>query len=213
MPHEPRDESPAAPRLILASSSPRRQALMREYGFEVRVIAPELDEPDLTSRNLSPAQQAEALSYFKAGCVARLIDRGTVIGGDTIAALEGQIFGKPTDRDDARRTLARLAGTTHQVITGVTLLDAARGTRLIQHDTTNVTMRPLADAELEAYLDTGAWQGKAGAYGIQDRGDAFVERIEGSFTNVVGFPMELLGRMLQAWGEGAHDLDADPTAS
>lgn len=155
--------------------------------------------------------------------------RVRILAGDTVVALDGRLFGKPTDRADARRILSALSGTTHHVITGVALLDipspdstrprsvrradlsssasygseiAGWGThgwcRLIRHDTTAVTMRRLTDAERETYLDTGAWKGKAGAYGIQDSGDAFVERIDGSFTNVVGFPMELILQMLKA---------------
>ena len=86
------------------------------------------------------------------------------------------------------------------MITGVTLLDAATGEREIRHVRTGVVMKPLSDRELSDYLATGAWQGKAGAYGIQDYGEAFVERIEGSFTNVVGLPMELVNSMLDEWG-------------
>ncbi len=121
------------------------------------------------------------------------------------------MFGKPLDRDDARTILSNLSGTTHRVITAVTLLDATTGRRLIRHDSTAVTMKPLSDNQLEAYLDTGAWAGKAGAYGIQDRGDAFVESIDGSFTNVVGLPMELLGRMLADWGIQSAKVPAQPT--
>jgi septum formation protein len=132
--------------------------------------------------------------------VATLVDAGLILAGDTIVSLSGRVFGKPLDREDARSILFALAGTTHHVITGVTLLDASSGDRLVRCDTTAVTMRPISDGELEAYLDTGVWQGKAGAYGIQDRGDPFVERIDGSFTNVVGLPMELVTRMLAECG-------------
>ena len=187
------------PRLILASASPRRVSLMREYGFEVEVIKPPLEEPVCLGEDLTPAQQAEALSYFKARSVATLVGEGLILAGDTIVSLSGRIFGKPLDRDDARAILSALAGTTHHVITGVTLLDAATGVRLVRHDSTAVTMRHLSTHELEAYLDTGAWRGKAGAFGIQDHGDPFVERIDGSFTNVVGLPMELISRMLGEW--------------
>ncbi|MEK7732222.1 MAG: Maf family protein, partial [Planctomycetota bacterium] len=135
--------------------------------------------------------------------VAGLAGDGWVLAADTIAALGGRVFGKPADRDDARRILKSLSGTTHQVITGVTLLDASSGVRLIRHDSTNVIMRRLTDSEIEDYLDSGAWEGKAGAYGIQDKGDAFVERIEGSFTNVVGLPMELVARMLDEFARNA----------
>ena len=128
------------------------------------------------------------------------MEEGWILAGDTIVSLSGRVIGKPADREDARSILQALAGTTHKVITGVTLLDVAGATRLIQYDSTVVMMRSLCDDEIEQYLNTGAWEGKAGAYGIQDRGDAFVERIDGSFTNVVGLPMELVGRMLDQFG-------------
>jgi septum formation protein len=190
----------APPPLILASGSPRRAELLRAQGFAVRIVQPPLHEPEELSDDIKPAAQAEALSYFKARSVRPLVKEGVIIGGDTVVTLAGRCFGKPADREDARRILENITGTTHQVITGVTLLDAATGRRRIEHDTTEVTMRRMTGEELAAYLDSGAWEGKAGAYGIQDRADAFVERIRGSFTNVVGLPMELLTRMLAEWG-------------
>ncbi|RME39989.1 MAG: Maf-like protein [Planctomycetota bacterium] len=140
------------------------------------------------------------MSYFKAAAVAERHDRAVVLAGDTVVALGDRLYGKPVDRDEAREMLLALTACPHRVITGVTLLCAATGTRRIEHDVTIVHMRPMRGAELEAYLDSGAWRGKAGAYGIQDRADAFVQRIEGSFTNVVGFPMERITSMLNDWG-------------
>ncbi len=187
-------------RLILASGSPRRESLLREHGYVFDVVKPLLDEPAEAAETLSPAQCAEALSYYKARSVAERVDQGIILGGDTVVAVGDSLYGKPTDRAHARRILEDLAGTTHHVITGITLLDASTGARVIEHATTAVTMKPLSKDELEAYLDTGAWAGKAGAYGIQDRGDAFVTRVQGSFTNVVGLPMELVKRLLDQWG-------------
>lgn len=186
--------------LILASQSPRRAELLRELGYEFRIVEPPLQEPERLPGDPSPAQLAEALAFFKARTVAEGLDRGVVLGGDTVVTMNGRLFGKPADRDDARRILTSLAGTTHDVITGVALFDVSNEARLIQHDRTAVIMKPLSEGEVEEYLDTDAWIGKAGAYGIQDRGDAFVLRIEGSFTNVVGLPVELVMRMLEAWG-------------
>jgi septum formation protein len=191
---------PVPPRLVLASVSPRRASLMREHGYEVEIAVPPVDEPADLPGSLSPVELAEALSFFKARSVAATRVHGWVLAGDTIVSMCGAVFGKSADRRDARRILSALSGTTHQVITGVTLLDAATGRRQIAHDLTGVTMKKLSPAEIEAYLDSGEWQGKAGAYGIQDCGDAFVTRLDGSFTNVVGFPMELVERMLRAWG-------------
>jgi len=185
---------------------------MREHGYEFQVIEPHIAEPVSLGVGLAPERRAQALSYFKARSVATLITNGVILAGDTVVSLSGQVFGKPADRDDARTILSALSGTTHDVITGVTLLHASTGDRLIQHDITAVTMKPMSRAQLEAYLDTGAWAGKAGAYGIQDHGDAFIERIEGSFTNVVGFPMELVARMLDQWGIQAGHNPANPTS-
>ncbi len=189
------------PRLILASASPRRAELLREHGYDFTVMASPLAEPVDFPNEMSPVERAQTSSYFKAKSVAGLAGDGWVLAADTIAALGGRVFGKPADREDARKILQSLSGTTHQVITGVTLLDASSGVRLMCHDSTNVIMRRLTDSEINDYLDSGAWEGKAGAYGIQDKGDAFVERIEGSFTNVVGMPMELLGKMLAAFSQ------------
>jgi septum formation protein len=173
---------------------------MREYGYVVEVVRPPLREPNDSTHTLPPVQQAEALSYFKARSVNALFESGWILAGDTIVSLRDRVFGKPVDRDDARRILSTLGGTTHEVITGVTLLDASTGRRLIRHEVTAVTMKTMTGDELDAYLASDAWQGKAGAYGIQDRGDAFIDRIDGSYTNVVGFPMELVSRLLAAWG-------------
>lgn len=200
--------NPREQRLVLASASPRRERLLREYGYEVEVIAPPLNEPAESMHTLPPARQAEALSYFKARSVSPVAGDAWILAGDTIVSLDDQVFGKPVDRNDARRILTALAGTTHHVITGVTLLDAATNRRSIRSDTTAVSMRSMTEEEIENYLDTGAWAGKAGAFGIQDHGDAFVTRIDGSFTNVVGFPMELVGKMLQEWG---FELPPKPT--
>ena len=185
--------------ITLASASPRRAQLLSEAGYDIRIMPPSIDEPEARSPGIRPPQLAEALSYFKARAVAEHLQDGLILAGDTVACLDGQIFGKPSDRDDARRILRSITGTTHEVVTGVTLLDARSKRRMICHDVTGVVMRRMSDEELGAYLDTNAWAGKAGAYGIQDHGDAFVTRIEGSFTNVVGMPMELVARMLASW--------------
>jgi len=194
------DDKHAPTRLVLASASPRRQSLLREQGLIFDVLVSPHDEPDDIPGAVTPAHRAEALSRFKAQSVRSLVGDAWILGGDTVVALGNTVFGKPVDRDDARRIISTLAGTTHEVITGVTLLDARTGRCDTGHDRTLVIMRRLSETQIENYLATGAWEGKAGAYGIQDRGDAFIDRIEGSFSNVVGFPMELVMRMLDDWG-------------
>jgi len=176
---------------------------MREQGFVVEIVEPPYPEPPRLPDTGTVYAYAEAVSYFKARCVVQENRDAWIIAGDTVATRDGVVFGKPVDRDDAGRILRALAGTTHEVVTGVTLLDGRSGARQIEHEVTRVTMKPLSERDIESYLDTGLWKGKAGAYGVQDHGDAFVTRIDGSFTNVVGFPMELIGRMFERWNNTA----------
>lgn len=193
-------EGASMSRLILASNSPRRRQLLSEAGYEFKVVIPPWPEPSCAALRLGPADFAEAASYYKAKAVASLCSCGVILAADTVVARGGTIFGKPVDREDARAILSSLAGTRHEVITGVSILDAQTGRRLIAHDRTWVHMRPMSEPDLVTYLDSGLWRGKAGAYGIQDCTDQFIERIEGSFTNVVGLPMELLGQLLGRFG-------------
>jgi len=188
--------------LILASSSERREALLRANGYQFRVATPLIDEPPTPSRHPHPASHAESLAFFKAASLSDTFHDCVILGADTIAVVGDDVIGKPADRDDARRILQRLAATTHTVITGVALLRPSTGRRLIRYDQTLLRVRPLSASAIEAYLDTGAWKGKAGAYGIQDQDDPFVERIEGSFSNVVGLPLELLSKMFVDFGDG-----------
>lgn len=190
---------PQPDRLILASVSPRRAELLCEAGYRFTVIQPPLQEPDERHPHVDVASYAESLAFFKASSIAEHHPDATILAADTITVLGDEIFGKPADRVDALRTLRALSGTLHSVITGVALLHPRSERRLIDHAVTRVRVRTLSAATIEAYLDTGQWQGKAGAYGIQDEGDPFVEKIDGSFTNVVGLPMELLARMFREW--------------
>jgi septum formation protein len=193
------------PELVLASASPRRAELLSKYGYRFRVVVPALPELIDAVGFGDPRKQAETLSHFKATQVSERLGRGVILGADTVVAAGSVIFGKPADRDDARRILETLTRTPHEVITGVTILDVPDGRRLICHDRTRVFMRRMTEDEMAGYLDSGQWQGKAGAYGVQDAADAFVERLEGSYTNVVGLPMELLARMLADMGWSAPE--------
>jgi septum formation protein len=189
-------------RLILASASPRRAQLLIDNGYAFEVVKPPLNEPEEPGAETPPEQHAEALSYYKARSVANRVAAPDVIilAADTVVTYRGRIYGKPADAEDARAILSTLAGTRHEVITGVTVIVPATNRRLIRHEVTQVTMRAMSPEALDRYIASGAWAGKAGAYGIQDGGDAYVERLEGSFTNVVGLPMSLVSRMLQEAG-------------
>lgn len=182
--------------LVLASSSPRRRQLLLDAGLAPRVVDPPVPEPGRLPQGLTPCQQAEALAFFKAKAVRDTVDEPFVLGADTIVVLGQQILGKPADQAEARRMLAGLSGSRHQVITGVALL-GRDGARLIASEVTYVTMRGMTPEELDAYIASGEWIGKAGAYAIQETADRFVDSVEGSFSNVVGLPLELVRRMIR----------------
>ena len=186
--------------LILASSSPRRRGLLAGAGYRFEIVEPPIDESDNRPGGLSPIQWAEALAYFKARCVREHRPDRCVLAADTLVCVGEQVLGKPADGAEARRMLRTLSGTRHSVITGVALLGCV-SRRLIASDTTYVTMRALTGREVDQYVQSGEWIGKAGAYAIQETADRFVENIEGSFSNVVGLPMELVGRMVRTLGE------------
>lgn len=181
-------------KLILASASPRRQALLRQIGAEDFLVrVPNADET--CDPALSPAQIVETLSRRK----AEAVDCGSgelVIAADTMVFLDGQRLGKPRDPEDALRMLKALRGRTHVVRTGVTVRQGER--YLTEHESTEVLFRgDLTDGDLRAYVDTGEPMDKAGAYGIQARGALLVERIDGDFSNVIGLPLLRLYRMLR----------------
>lgn len=186
-------------RLVLASASPRRQELLREAGFSFDILPADIDESDYPS-TLTPAELAEHLALAKGRAVAaRLKDDVVVLAADTVVALNEQPVGKPIDAEDARLMLGRLSGTTHSVITGVAVLRTIANLVLHTRVTSSVQMRRLTDAEIDAYVASNEWQGKAGGYGIQDD-DPFVTRIAGCHTNIVGLPMTTATRLLAAAG-------------
>ena len=185
---------PAEP-LILASASPRRRTILSEAGYRFDVLVPPLDEPEHVTPGLSPASHAEALAYFKARTVADATTEAIILGADTIVAVGQEVLGKPDGQADARRMLEALSGTRHAVITGVALLGPGSRRRILS-DTTYVTMRPLSAEDVQGYIDSQEWDGKAGAYAIQETADRFVDRVEGSFTNIVGLPIELVRALL-----------------
>jgi septum formation protein len=182
--------------LILASSSPRRRQLLAEGGYQFTVVPPhESAECGVCSRE-TPPELVARLARQKAADVAWRTERGIVIGCDTVAECCGQILGKPANREYARQMLELLRGREHHVYSGLCLWRRPDNAHRVEVDVTKLTMDDISDADLEAYLaDTEAWEGKAGAFGYQD-GHDWVHVVEGSESNVVGLPMELLKRML-----------------
>lgn len=188
---------------ILGSRSPRRRVLLEAIGLDVEVFPSGVDESAIEAGSLrSFVMQAAAA---KAGAVRRALPRPDdprpIIAADTMVALDDQALGKPRDRTEAREMLHALSGRTHEVLTGLALSLAPEGL-WVDAVRTGVTFRPLAEDSIERYLDTGSAEDKAGAYGVQEVGAEFIERVEGDLTNVIGLPLMCLCRaMLEAVGD------------
>ena len=183
---------PQSFRLILASGSPRRRELLGKMGYEFEILVPDVDE-----HVSGPAREVvDILSRRKADAAAAQLTDGVIIASDTLVSLNGEVLGKPADEADAFRMLNELSGNTHEVFTGVTLIDAANGRRLTRVVCTQVRFRPLSDEEIWAYIRTGEPMDKAGAYAIQGGAHGFVEEFIGSYENVIGFPVDDIQQML-----------------
>jgi septum formation protein len=185
------------PTLILASASPRRRQLLEEAGYLFEVDPSDVAEPDPASET-SPAEYAAHLAWRKAMTVAWRRKTGLILAADTICAVAGQILTKPLDRADAERMIRLQEGQDTDVITGICLYRALDEEWIGAVEVSIVRFKPLSDSERTTYLDTNRWQGKSGAYGVQDR-DPFVSVVRGSFSNVVGLPMERLDSLLHTY--------------
>ena len=184
--------------LILASTSPRRKQLLEEAGFVFEVLPPEAHVEDERLSNELPTEYVRRLALQKAANAAAKVECGIILGCDTVAVCGEYIFEKPADRNDARKMLQQLRGMIHRVVSGLCLLkieNSSKTTILLETETTQLLMHSMTDDELETYLDTNKWQGKAGAFGYQD-GNDWITILEGNESNVVGLPMELLRKML-----------------
>lgn len=208
--------------IILASSSPRRLDLLRSLGLSFAVMPSHIDEE--VEHAGGPDALVVDLALAKARAVAKLISSGAsqitasvrpdgraagnsdargnclVLGADTVVVLDGEVLGKPSSESDACAMLARLSGRAHDVYTGVALLDLASGTEQCCQVVSRVTFRKMQTAEIEAYVSTGEPMDKAGAYALQGTGSAFVERIDGCFTNVIGLPIPHVVQLLRRAG-------------
>lgn len=186
-------------KIILASSSPRRREILNQAAIPFTVMPADVDEENAELTG-APEQKAEQLAFMKAMNVAEKMDKGLVVGADTIVVCGGEVFGKPVDRADARRMLEKLNGREHLVITGIAVLDAAVGTARIGHEVTEVRFAQLTDSEIETYIDSKEPFDKAGSYAVQGKGALMVEGISGCYTNVVGLPLRKLYCMLKEFG-------------
>lgn len=188
------------PRLILASSSPRRAEVLRNAGFVFEVVPSTADEAEGEKGN--PAALAERLARRKAEEVAARFaaqDGVVVLGADTVVVVDDALLGKPASAEEAIAMLSRLSGRAHEVITGVALAAPGTTRRALAHEMTRVFFRPLTRQEIEAYVATGEPMDKAGAYAVQGQGARLVTRVEGCYFNVMGLPVALVDRLLREW--------------
>ena len=181
------------PHLILASASPRRATLLSQIGLTFDIHPSDAVEPPHNIyANKSASQVTQELALLKAASVVQHYDNGLIIGADTLVSLDGKLLGKPVDDAEALAMLTSLSNTCHEVVTGVALIDASSGREHIWSEVTQVYFRKLQSTEITAYIASSEPSDKAGAYGIQGRGAAFVRRIEGCYFNVVGLPLASL---------------------
>ena len=190
--------APPSHPLILASASPRRRQLLSRMGLNFKVMPAGVVEE--TRPEESPRETVARLSLSKALAVAPRINSGYIIAADSMVALNGKLFGKPKDDEEARQMLRQLRGTHHQVATGVTVLEAVSGRRLTDVVTSDITLRNFTDEEIEASIHSGIPLDKAGAYAVQDELLRPAESWVGCYSNIVGLPMCRVGQMLEELG-------------
>ena len=184
--------------LLLASASPRRAQLLRAIAVRFEAISAAVDETPGPGE--APEPYVERLALAKAEAIGRVHPGRLVLGADTTVAVDGGILGKAADAEEARGMLQRLAGRMHEVHTGVALV--RDGDSTVACATTRVWFSPMTVEDIQAYVATDEWHDKAGAYGIQGRISRFVERVDGSYTNVVGLPVSLVWGLLMRYPEG-----------
>jgi septum formation protein len=186
-------------KLILASSSPRRRDILRQIGLDYEPVDISVDET--IESGVSPEKLALDIAKRKAIAASALSGDAAVIAADTIVVLEdGTVLGKPQDGSEAVRMLERLQGVKHTVITAIALLNGNDGKLVAAYDKADVTFLPMSAGEIEWYVSTGEPLDKAGAYGLQEKGMMFVQKIEGSPSSVIGLPVHLLYQLFKKAG-------------
>jgi len=191
--------------VVLASQSPRRREILGRMFREFQVVPSGLDESVLDRSD--PVVFVREAAELKARDIGARFPEALIVAADTIVCLEREIFGKPKDREEAAAMLARLSGRRHRVLTGVALFRATDDRLIVSYETTYVTFKPLGREEIDAYLDGNAYADKAGSYAIQDVGETFVERLEGDYDNVVGFPLKRFKKMLKEFKAPEIDVE------
>ena len=192
----------SAPSLLLASTSPQRRAILEQLGLPFQVRAPDYDEHD--PPDADPVELVRRHARGKSRSVADWAGERPVLGVDTTVVCAGRVYGKAAGPDEAADIIRALGGTTHEVISGLCL--RTPGWEELETESTRVTFRPLTPRDVAAYVATGEWRDRAGAYAIQGRGAGLVRRIEGDYLNVVGLPAALLVRLLANRFPGLYGL-------
>ena len=185
---------------ILASASPRRKELLAKAGFQFKIVIPNVDESAFYFDGIGSEEYTKRLALAKANDVAVKFPDYFVVGADTVVDYRGEIIGKAGDEKHAEEIIKKLFSEPHKVITGLAIVKLSDSLEIVESDTTTVFPKKMTPEQIAEHIEGGSWRDKAGAYAIQETGDEFVERIEGSLTNVMGLPMERITRMLQRFG-------------
>lgn len=181
-------------RLILASNSPRRIALLKSLGYHFDIIPHDIEE--CIHDKVLPVKLVQNLAFLKASDVAGRVCDAVIVSADTIVIHEKGILGKPKDVSDAKRILSILSNSEHDVISGVCVMEMPSRKKMLRIERTHIKMRNIKDEEIDRYILTGEPMDKAGSYAIQGEGGKFIEKVDGSYSNAVGLPLELLQEML-----------------
>lgn len=181
-------------RFVLASNSPRRIDLLKILGYHFDIIPHSIEE--CLPADVLPSELVQNLAFLKANDVAGRVENAIIISADTIVVHNKSILGKPRDSYDARRILSLLSNSEHDIISGVCIIDVPSKKKLLRIDRTHIKMRYIGEEEIEMYVRSGEPMDKAGAYAVQGEGKKFIEKIEGSYSNAVGLPLETVQEML-----------------
>lgn len=197
------------PPLILASASPRRARLLEEAGVPFEQRRSPFDESAADLSMLAPRHRPPTLAQFKAAALAETLELGIVLGADTLLEIDGEALGKPADVEQARRALRMLIGRSHEAITGVCLIDASTARSTLLVDTATVRIDSLDEEEIERYLASERWRGKAGGYNLAEVQDRWPIAVEGDPTTVIGLPMRRLPQTLRSFAPHLLPPDSD----
>ena len=181
-------------KIILASNSPRRREILGKF-IDFEAVTAEVKEDNDFYK--SPQTLVMALAFEKANSVAGKYGDAVVIGADTVVEVGGEILGKPKSREDAKKMMEKLRGRFHKVITGFAIVDLSSDKKYMDYEVTEVKFKDMSDEEIENYLNKAEYRDKAGAYGIQDEAALFVDKIEGDYLNIVGFPISKIYTILK----------------